>query len=1075
VLLAIFLQASDIRISEVMSNPQGSEYENEFIEVYNHSDHVTHINGWLLSDGNGVDSISHIAGSPEIRPGGYAVIFDPGYNFSNGPYSDLLPDSVPVYSISTDASFGSGGLANTAETVMIWSPDSIHTTQMSWSSASGNGYSWERVSLDVPDSQAIWQQSLVENGTPGFRNSVQPAQINLRLKGIVVTHSTVGEPVELMLSLENAGTNAISNYSVSIYHDENQDEVQGSEEWALSVEQNLPLVSQQILECPITIFPLEPGVHWGEARLTVSGDQFAGDDSLRFQLRGAFPKDVVSLTEIMFSPSQGQGGEWIEIKNISSGPISLQGWTLADANQTRHNITNQLFVLEADCLLTLCADQDIIEFYELVYEETLLLDSWPTLNASSDSVRLFDATDHAVASAYYRGNWGASGKSLERKHPLIYPMEESNWAACLIPEGGTPSRTNTQQLKTFAAGISTVEIMNQPSTGPAQLSIFLSFKNQGLDTLFSLELESDADIQWHGELASFEMDSLIFNSPIMWPGYSTLAIRLLHQGQLLADTLIQVILGYPAHSIALNEIHYLPGEDQVEFLEFINTGSEILNLHGWKFMDRSGTLGSIVEESNVAPGEFFLICPNAATLTDWCTTNTTIIDLSPWPSLNNSSDSIFIQDPVGNLHISHGYDAPSGSEVGKSLERLALWKAANLAESWGICQDPVGITPGRQNSVLLSPSNLALEYIQIPDSTLWIAETLMAEFIIINTGANQILDAELSLRTFRGNVQLHEELAFLPPIYSEDTLVWRTELVTDTPGWVELRAELIASQDETVEDNRIDQRFYVSNHTSPLIINEIYPLPLFEQFEWVEIYNRSNTEMDIQGWSIADNAGAPKLISDSSLVIDPNTYLLLSGQVETISWSMHVPLQIIPSFPSLNNTADAVVLFDPHGNKMDDMLYDQFTELVEGRSLERIRSELPGSEPGNWAVCVDMNASTPGLENSLHLSSLAPDLQIHLTPNPFTPDGNGQEDQLLIQYDLPIEHGLMTIMIFDMAGRKIAEPVQAKPVGHKGQLVWDGTANYGGIAVTGLYVMKLLVDDQAGRVWKKLQKVYLIR
>ena len=1075
VLLAICLQASDIRISEVMSNPQGSEYENEFIEVYNHSDHVTHINGWILSDGNGLDSISHIAGPEEIQPGGYAVIFDPGYNFLTGPYSELLPDTVPIYSISTDASFGSGGLANSAESVLIWSPDSLHSSQMSWTSATENGHSWERVSLDLADSVVTWQQSLVENGSPGFRNSVLPAQKNLGLSDLIVTHSVVGEPVELMLHLANTGTDLISSFDIALYQDKNQNGIQDPEEWEMIVEPNLAISSNQILEYPIAIFLLEPGIHLGVARLIVDGDQFSGDDSLRFQVRGAYLRDAVSLTEIMFSPSLEQGGEWIEIKNVSAGTISLQGWTFSDANQTRHSITDQLFQLEPDCLLTLCADQDVIEYYELGVEQVLLLDSWPTLNGTSDSVRLFDATGHAVSSGYYRGSWGASGASLERRHPLLKPLAESNWAVCLKSEGGTPSRTNSQQLKPFDISIGNIESLNQPAMGPAQLNLNLHFMNLGLDTIFSLELESDADIEWHGRLASFQMDSLAFTTPIMWPGLSTLPIRLLHNGQLLADTSIQIELGFPGNTIALNEIHYFPAEDQVEFLEFINTGSEALKLQGWKFMDRSGVLGSVTESAVVAPGAFFLMCPNALTLSDWTLPNTVIVELFPWPSLNNSSDSIFIQDPVGNLHIVHGYDAPSESEAGKSLERLALWKPANLTTSWDMCRDPLGITPGRQNSVMLPPSNLELGNMKLQDSAIWIDEPFSIELIIINSGNNRAVETGLSIRTFQGRAQLNELSMVLPPLDAADTLVWYTEMVIQEPGWVNFRVEINAADDTYPEDDSLEYWLYVSSQTSPLIINEIYPLPSFEQFEWVEIYNRSNTEMDMQGWFIADNTGTLVLISDSSLVIDPDAYLLLSSPAETKSWMMNLPSQMIPGFPALNNSADAVILIDPHGNQMDDMLYDQFSGLVEGRSFERIRSSAPGSEPGNWGVCVDVAAATPGLKNSLQLTTLVSDLQINLTPNPFTPDGDGLEDQLLIQYDLPLEHGLMSVMIFDMAGRKIAEPVQAKPVSHRGEFVWDGVANYGGIAVTGLYVMKLLVDDEAGRVWKKLKKVYLIR
>ncbi|NQV16046.1 hypothetical protein HQ531_11360 [bacterium] len=125
-------------------------------------------------------------------------------------------------------------------------------------------------------------------------------------------------------------------------------------------------------------------------------------------------------------------------------------------------------------------------------------------------------------------------------------------------------------------------------------------------------------------------------------------------------------------------------------------------------------------------------------------------------------------------------------------------------------------------------------------------------------------------------------------------------------------------------------------------------------------------------------------------------------------------------------------------------------------------------------MCIDESAATPGCENSLHLLELATRLTIDLSPNPFTPNGDGQSDELRINFELPVEQGLLSIMIFDMAGRKIAEPCQAKPVSHRGSLIWNGEAGYGGIAVTGLYICMVMVDDLQGNVTEVLKKIYLV-
>ena len=1075
VLLAICLHANDIRMSEVMSNPQGSEYENEFVEIFNATDHVIQINGWVLSDGNGVDTISHLSGPIWIQPSHYALIVDPGYIFLTGPYPDIINDSLSIYTISTDASFGSGGLSNAGESVIIRSPDSSSSSEMSWTTSTDNGHSWERVSITTADSLSSWLQSIDINGTPGYRNSVTPPLINLSITGIEYESILDTEPVEIILHIKNLGEYLISHFSVYVYRDDNQNGEKDEEEWEINAHYNSELISQEEHRISMTLFPLAPGLHQLEARVFVENDEVSEDDSLRFEIIGSYPKDIISITEVMHSPSPDQQGEWVEIQNRSGEAVSLQGWTMSDASQTRHPISDSLLFIEPFEYLSLCASLNMANYFGLEPYELLELSSWPSLNSSSDSVRLFDASGYVVASVYYRGSWGESATSLERRHPEIFPHKEINWTASTQIDGGTPSSMNTRHLLPVEIRIDDIHVEIPTPIGPNQAEVFIEFQNLGIDTLYSLELESDADIYWYGALSSFGSDSLIFTSAPLWPGYNEIPIRLIHEGEILADTSVQVILGYSPGQIAINEIHYLPHEDQVEFLEFVNISSVEMDLKGWSFKDRSGARGEVISSFLIQPDSLFLWTGDASKLLDWTPTFAKTCELSSWPSLNNSSDSIIIMDPLGYRMLEHAYLAPSNDEPGKSLERLALWKAQALESSWSICQDPLGITPGRQNSMLIPPHNLAVQDLVILDSILWKDTAFFARISIINAGVNLGDNAVLNIKIHHNGTQIGGWSELLPPIEAGDSLAWNIELISEISGWVYLEAEVQFEGDEILGDNSQIQLLFISENTPPFVINEIMPLPMSDQNEWIEIHNRSAYTMDILGWLIADNSGSGVSISDTSLLVEAYGYLVIGNDQTLGPDILGGVYQGIQHFPTLNNSEELITLSDPQGIHMDEMSYNSSTELVVGRSMERIRPEASGQHPGNWRVCIDDQGSTPGAENSLFLDILPSELSIDLDPNPFTPDGDGHADQVAIQYELPFEHGLMSVMVFDMAGRKIAEPVQIKPVGHRGQVFWDGDANYGGKAVTGLYIMKVLFDDQAGKVWSCLQKVYLIR
>jgi hypothetical protein len=120
--------------------------------------------------------------------------------------------------------------------------------------------------------------------------------------------------------------------------------------------------------------------------------------------------------------------------------VALQEWTLADATPGRHLISSDPLMLAPESLLVLAGSPEMQNYFQVPGDKVVVLSSWPTLNATGDSVRLFDATGRAIACSYYRGSWGQTGFSLERKNPRILPLEAQNWAASEAVAGATPGR-----------------------------------------------------------------------------------------------------------------------------------------------------------------------------------------------------------------------------------------------------------------------------------------------------------------------------------------------------------------------------------------------------------------------------------------------------------------------------------------------------------------------------------------------------------------------------------------------------------------------------------------------------------
>lgn len=129
-----------------------------------------------------------------------------------------------------------------------------------------------------------------------------------------------------------------------------------------------------------------------------------------------------------------------------------------------------------------------------------------------------------------------------------------------------------------------------------------------------------------------------------------------------------------------------------------------------------------------------------------------------------------------------------------------------------------------------------------------------------------------------------------------------------------------------------------------------------------------------------------------------------------------------------------------------------------------------------WGIAVNTEGMTPGQENSLYFDEL-PDLGVlEFEANPFSPNGDGIDDELLIKYKLPYEQGIIKLQIFDMIGRKISIPYWNVYQPQEGILRWDGRRENGEVARIGIYIVKLSVKDaNSNSTWEKVKTVVLAK
>lgn len=152
-----------------------------------------------------------------------------------------------------------------------------------------------------------------------------------------------------------------------------------------------------------------------------------------------------------------------------------------------------------------------------------------------------------------------------------------------------------------------------------------------------------------------------------------------------------------------------------------------------------------------------------------------------------------------------------------------------------------------------------------------------------------------------------------------------------------------------------------------VIINELmYDFPPGE-CEWVELFNNSDSTVNLRSWKIQDNTAAQIVITNSDYFLPPDSFVVLSENNAVFAnhpGLRHANVIINPQLPDLNNSGDAVIIYKPDGSLADRVDYLS-TWGGNDVSLERISTTGISNDSANWTSSLDCEKSSPARINSI--------------------------------------------------------------------------------------------------------------
>ncbi len=149
--------------------------------------------------------------------------------------------------------------------------------------------------------------------------------------------------------------------------------------------------------------------------------------------------------------------------------------------------------------------------------------------------------------------------------------------------------------------------------------------------------------------------------------------------------------------------------------------------------------------------------------------------------------------------------------------------------------------------------------------------------------------------------------------------------------------------------------------------------------EYVELYNRSPFALELEGWTLSDDPEAEGTALPP-FRLEPGAHLVLCPQAEEAAFRALGDALGLSSWPSLNNSGDAIVLRDPQGALVHQIRYnlDWYRHAGKsegGWSVEMIDTQRPWLGSCNWRASEATAQGTPGQPNAVAMEdTLAPAL-----------------------------------------------------------------------------------------------------
>jgi len=509
----------------------------------------------------------------------------------------------------------------------------------------------------------------------------------------------------------------------------------------------------------------------------------------------------VILTEVMFDADTLENyNEFIEIYNMNSFPVDLNGWLVGDSVEQDPLVeVGDGSILQSEqygIILDAGYFENSDSYDNLIPPEALVLTiddasfgSFGLSNSVEETILLINASGDTVQTYKYTLD-NDPGYSDEK----ILPSAENgndNWANSTVLRG-TPGSKNSVSPKDIDLWLKSFQLTGQTFVAGTPIPFTIVALNAGSQTIQGVEIATFLDFNQNIIAETDEIIETVQSSETLNSGDS-----LVHSGQFsgltagnislgvqvsvsgdedeLNNTLTQtVFISDPENqALIINEILFEPDVEQEEWVEVYNPGFLPINLKEVLFADSRDTVRISAEDFILYPGEYAVIAGDSAAQFQYSLSYNQLLIIGSFPTLNNTNDNLILLNIYYYIYDRVNYTSDwyaRETDGGTSLEKINPNFNGQISNHWAASVDPSGSTPGRLNSIYVEvlPTEASLDVSPNPFSP---DADGFEDFTVIQYKF-PVETATIRARLFDTRGRIIRTLADSMPVANEGRLIW---------------------------------------------------------------------------------------------------------------------------------------------------------------------------------------------------------------------------------------------------------------------------------------------------------------